>query len=82
MSEGAAPHVLLVVAPYYTEIVEDLCRGAVTALEEQGATWERIDVAGAFEIPGAIARTVPRHACGPRRTARTRGARPCVPVSG
>ena len=55
MSKGAAPHVLLVVAPYYTEIVEDLCRGAVTALEEQGATWERIDVAGAFEIPGAIA---------------------------
>ncbi|MFN4088464.1 MAG: 6,7-dimethyl-8-ribityllumazine synthase [Alphaproteobacteria bacterium] len=51
----AAPHVLLVVAPYYTEIVEDLCRGAVRALEEGGATWERVDVAGAFEIPAAIA---------------------------
>lgn len=54
MPQGSAPHVLLVVAPYYTEIVEDLCRGTVTALEEAGATWERLDVPGAFEIPGAI----------------------------
>ena len=67
MSEGAAPHVLLVVAPYYTEIVEDLCRGAVAALEEQGATYERIDVAGAFEIPGAIALALDAETRGGRR---------------
>lgn len=54
MPEGAAPHVLLVVAPYYAEIVGDLCRGTVAALEEAGATWERVDVAGAFELPVAI----------------------------
>ena len=67
MSEGAAPHVLLVVAPYYTEIVDDLVRGSVKALEEQGATWERIDVAGAFEIPGAIALALDAEARGGQR---------------
>ena len=54
MALDPAPHILLIVAPYYTEITEQLVLGAVTELERAGASWERVDVAGAFEIPAAI----------------------------
>lgn len=46
---------LLVVAPYYREIAEQLQRGAETVAGEAGATLDRVFVPGAFEIPGAIA---------------------------
>jgi len=49
-----APHVLIVEAPYYTHIAEELARGATGALEAGGATWERVAVPGAFEVPAAI----------------------------
>jgi len=49
-----APHILLVVASYYQDITEQLVAGATAEVERAGATWERIDVAGAFEIPAAI----------------------------
>ncbi|WP_417829937.1 6,7-dimethyl-8-ribityllumazine synthase [Thalassospira sp.] len=49
-----APHILIVDAPYYTHIVEDLVKGAAATLEAGGATWDRISVAGAFEVPISI----------------------------
>jgi 6,7-dimethyl-8-ribityllumazine synthase len=49
------PHILVVEAPYYRDIAEELRAGAVTALEAAGATYEIVQVAGAFEIPVAIA---------------------------
>lgn len=49
-----APHVMIVEARYYEEIVDELVRGAVQALEGAGATYERFTVPGAFEIPAAI----------------------------
>src|SRR5690606_38564883 len=49
-----APHLLLVVAPYYRAIADDLVAGAAMALEQAHATHERIDVPGALEIPPAI----------------------------
>ena len=49
-----APHILIVDAPYYTHIVEDLVKGAAATLEAGGATWDRISVSGAFEVPIAI----------------------------
>jgi 6,7-dimethyl-8-ribityllumazine synthase len=52
--EGAAPHVLVVRAPYYTQVVEGLTAGAERILREAGATFEILDVAGAFELPQAI----------------------------
>ncbi|OSQ48663.1 6,7-dimethyl-8-ribityllumazine synthase [Thalassospira alkalitolerans] len=52
MSNG--PHILIVDAPYYTHIVEDLVKGAASTLEAGGATWSRISVSGAFEVPVAI----------------------------
>jgi 6,7-dimethyl-8-ribityllumazine synthase len=50
----AAPHVMIVEAPYYAHIAEELVRGAVQALDAAGASYERFTVPGAFEIPAAI----------------------------
>lgn len=49
------PHILVVEAPYYAEISEELARGAIAELEAQGATYERTSVFGVFELPAAIA---------------------------
>jgi 6,7-dimethyl-8-ribityllumazine synthase len=49
-----APHVLLVEAPYYTHIAGLMREGAERALAVTGATFEVVQVPGAFEIPGAI----------------------------
>jgi 6,7-dimethyl-8-ribityllumazine synthase len=49
------PHILIVEAPYYQDIAEELRAGAVAALEAAGATYEIVQVPGAFEIPVAIA---------------------------
>lgn len=46
---------LLVVAPYYRDIADQLQRGAEAAAEEGEATFDRLFVPGAFEIPAAIA---------------------------
>jgi 6,7-dimethyl-8-ribityllumazine synthase len=48
------PHILLVEAPYYTHIADQLRKGAQRALAAVGATHEIISVPGAFEIPAAI----------------------------
>jgi 6,7-dimethyl-8-ribityllumazine synthase len=52
--EGAPPHVLVVRAPYYTDIVGGLRDGAVRILDEAGATHDVLDVAGALELASAI----------------------------
>lgn len=51
---AAAPHVMIVEARYYAHISDELLKGALGALEQAGATHERITVPGAFEIPAAI----------------------------
>lgn len=48
-------HVLIVEARFYDGLLDALAAGAVAALEQAGATHERITVPGALEIPGAIA---------------------------
>lgn len=46
---------LLVVAPYYRGVADQLQRGAEAAAAEAEAVLDRIFVPGAFEIPAAIA---------------------------
>lgn len=48
------PHILIVESRYYEEIAAELLAGAVEALEAAGATYERVEVPGAFEIPAAV----------------------------
>ncbi|SET84231.1 6,7-dimethyl-8-ribityllumazine synthase [Oceanicella actignis] len=49
-----APRVLIVAAPFYRRIADDLIAGARAALEAAGATHELVEVPGALEIPTAI----------------------------
>ena len=52
--DGPSPHLLLVRAPYYRAVVDGLTDGATRILREAGATFEILDIAGAFELPQAI----------------------------
>lgn len=47
--------VLIVRAPYYKDIGDELLAGAEAAVTAAGATFETIDVPGALEVPTAIA---------------------------
>ncbi|HEX3347705.1 MAG TPA: 6,7-dimethyl-8-ribityllumazine synthase [Acetobacteraceae bacterium] len=51
---GAAPYVLVVRAPYYTDVVDGLRDGAVRIIEQARARHEVLDVAGALELATAI----------------------------
>jgi 6,7-dimethyl-8-ribityllumazine synthase len=53
-----APHILIVTSRYYAHIAAELEAGVTDGLEKVGATWEFLEVPGAFEIPGAIAMAV------------------------
>lgn len=54
----AGPHILIVEARYYEGISEALLGGAEAVFEEAGASFERLSVPGAFEIPATIARAL------------------------
>jgi len=45
---------LIVVAPYYRDIADDLLAGAQATLKDAGAGWDVVQVPGALEIPTAI----------------------------
>ena len=47
-------HLLIIEARFYNDISDELLRGAVGALERAGATYERVTVPGALEIPVAL----------------------------
>ena len=53
--EQVRAHILILEARFYGDLCDEMCRGAIAAVERAGATWERIAVPGALEIPGAIA---------------------------
>ncbi len=50
-----ANKVLIVEAPFYQHITEQLVEGATAVLDEAGFQYERVSVPGAYEIPGVIA---------------------------
>lgn len=47
--------ILIVVAPYYKDIADNLVAGAKAEIEAAGGTWDLVEVPGALEIPTAIA---------------------------
>jgi 6,7-dimethyl-8-ribityllumazine synthase len=51
---GPPPHLLIVRAPYYREVVDGLTSGAQRILREAGGSAEVLDVAGAYELPQVI----------------------------
>jgi 6,7-dimethyl-8-ribityllumazine synthase len=51
---AARPNILIVEAPYYAHISAELAKGAIAALEAAQATYRRVAVPGAFEIPAAV----------------------------
>jgi len=55
---AGGPHILIVEARYYEDIADGLLHGAEQAFAEAGATFERLTVPGAFEIPAAISRAI------------------------
>jgi 6,7-dimethyl-8-ribityllumazine synthase len=54
-AEKTKAHILILEARFYGELCDELSAGAIAAIERAGATWERMAVPGALEIPGAIA---------------------------
>jgi 6,7-dimethyl-8-ribityllumazine synthase len=55
---GEAPHVLVIRAPYYRDVIDGMSWGALEILNASGATHEVLDVAGSFELPQAVALAV------------------------
>lgn len=56
--KSAPLRMLIVEARFYEQISDALLQGAAYVLEQAGATFVRISVPGALEIPGAIAMAV------------------------
>ena len=48
------PKVLIVIAPYYKPIADNLLKGATTEISESNGTFETVEVPGALEIATAI----------------------------
>jgi 6,7-dimethyl-8-ribityllumazine synthase len=45
------PHIAIIEGRFYEALSDELARGAIAALEEAGATFDRYPVPGALEIP-------------------------------
>ena len=49
------PSILIIEGRFYQDIAEELANGAMAALEEAGASFDRVEVPGALEIPQVLA---------------------------
>lgn len=54
MADDTAPHLLIIDARFYEDISDALLEGALRALDEANATYERVSVPGVLEIPPAL----------------------------
>ena len=48
------PHIMIIESPYYEEINNRMIESVLIEMEQAGATYERFEVPGSFELPGAI----------------------------
>ncbi|MEM7744158.1 MAG: 6,7-dimethyl-8-ribityllumazine synthase, partial [Pseudomonadota bacterium] len=48
------PKLLIVAAPFYRRIADDLIAGARAVIDAAGATADRVEVPGALEVPTVI----------------------------
>lgn len=55
VSEPTRAHILIVEARFYEALADELLKGAVAQLKAAGATYSKITVPGALEIPAAAA---------------------------
>jgi 6,7-dimethyl-8-ribityllumazine synthase len=49
-----APHIMVAEARYYAHVSDRLAAGALAVLEAAGASYQRFNVTGAYEIPAAV----------------------------
>lgn len=52
--EHGESHILIALSRYYDDIADQLLAGATGELRSANASWEVIDVPGAFELPAAL----------------------------
>jgi 6,7-dimethyl-8-ribityllumazine synthase len=52
---GEQPLVLIIIAPYYRQVVDGMTQGARAVLDSVGAPHETVEVAGAYELAQALA---------------------------
>jgi 6,7-dimethyl-8-ribityllumazine synthase len=51
---GAPPHILIIQAPYYAQVVGGMREAALEVFAASRATHDLAEVAGAFELPAAL----------------------------
>ncbi|HEU0070490.1 MAG TPA: 6,7-dimethyl-8-ribityllumazine synthase [Alphaproteobacteria bacterium] len=49
-----APHIMIVEARFYTDIADEMLKGALAAVKAAGGSYEKFSVPGAFEVPAAV----------------------------
>lgn len=54
LTQGVKHHVMIVESPYYQDVAAALLEGAIAEIEAFGATYERVAVPGALEIPQVL----------------------------
>lgn len=68
--DGKGHRFLIIEAPYYDDVAAALIEGAIAEFDAAGATYDRIEVPGALEIPQALGAAVK---AGLMTTATTKG---------
>ncbi len=63
-STDAGYSVLIIEGRFYEDITDELAKGAIAVLEENGVAYERVSVPGALEIPMALSLAVVAGAVG------------------
>ena len=48
------PTVIIVEAPYYSEVTEMLANSVIAELDAAGYDYDRMEVSGVFEVPAAV----------------------------